>query len=274
VTAGAGGGGDRVAGLVARERLLVGGGIAALVALAWLYLLRMGGGGTPMDGAGGGMGAMAPLARPWGLPDLVAAFAMWAVMMVGMMLPSAAPVILLFAAVNGQRRRQGGVGIPTGVFVLGYLLVWTAFSLGAALLQGGLQAVRLLAPAAGTASPVLGGALLVAAGVYQLTPLKRACLAHCRSPLGFLMSAWRDGPGGALRMGLRHGAYCLGCCWVLMGLLFAAGVMNLLWVAAIAAFVFVEKVAPGGVLVGRVGSLALIGAGMLMLGRALAALAA
>lgn len=265
---------DRVAALVARERLLVGAAVGALAGVAWLYLLHLGRDGA-MGGAGGnGMAAMAPLVRPWGLPDLLAAFAMWAVMMVGMMLPSAAPVMLLFAAVNRKRRSQGGLGVPTAIFGLGYLLVWGAFSLGAALLQGGLQAARLLAPPGAAAGPWLSGPLLVAAGVYQLTPLKRVCLAHCRSPLGFLLSAWRDGAGGALRMGLRHGAYCLGCCWVLMGLLFVVGVMNLLWVAAIAAFVFAEKIAPGGVLIGRIGSVALIAAGVVMLGRALWTLAA
>jgi predicted metal-binding membrane protein len=263
---------DRVAALVGHERFLLLAGVAVLVVLAWLYLLHLGHGAT-MGGDRPGMAAMAPLNRPWTPADVGAAVSMWLVMMVAMMLPAAAPVILLYAAVNRKRRGRGGLGLPTAVFVLGYLLVWTAFSVGAALLQWGLHAAALLSAAVATTSPALGGVILVAAGVYQLTPLKRVCLAHCRSPLGFLMTAWRDGRGGALGMGVRHGAYCLGCCWVLMTLLFVVGAMNLLWVAAVAVFVLLEKAAPGGALIGRVASFLLIGWGALMLGRALVTLA-
>jgi predicted metal-binding membrane protein len=267
---------DRVAALVGRERALVGGGVGALAVLAWLYLLHLArDGGMGGHGMGGdAMGAIAPLVRPWGGADALAAFAMWTVMMAAMMLPSAAPVILLYAALNRKRRSRDGLGVPTGVFVLGYLVVWTAFSAGAVLLQWALQAAAVLSPSAALESPWLAGGLLVAAGAYQLSPLKRRCLGHCRSPLGFLVTAWRDGAGGALRMGLRHGAYCLGCCWMLMSLLFVLGVMNLLWVAALAGFVLLEKLAPGGVLIGRVTALALIGSGCVVLGRALLALAA
>ena len=164
---------------------------------------------------------------------------------------------------KSSSRAQGGRAVPTAVFVLGYLLVWGAFSVGAATLQGGLQAAALLSPALAATSPVLGGALLVAAGAWQLTPLKRACLAHCRSPLGFFLGHWRDGTLGALRMGLAHGAYCLGCCAVLMGLLFFGGVMNLVWVAGITIFVLLEKVAPHGPAIARVA-----GVGMIALGAA------
>ena len=261
---------DPIAVLVGRDRALVWTGVAGLAVVAWLYLVHLSRGmaGMPSDGGMAGMPGMAPVLAPWTLADLLATVAMWAIMMVAMMLPSAAPVILLSAAVNRKRREQGGLAVPTGVFVLGYLLVWGGFSVGAALAQWGLHTAALLSPAMATTSPILAGALLIAAGVYQLTPLKEVCLAKCRSPLGFLMTEWREGPAGALRMGLRHGTYCLGCCWMLMGLLFVLGVMNLLWVAVIAGFILLEKVAPGGPMMGRVGSAVLILAGVVMLGRA------
>jgi predicted metal-binding membrane protein len=259
--------GDVLTALVGRDRVVVWSGVVGLAGVAWLYLLHLSRSmGAPSAGAG--MAGMAPQLAPWGIAELAATVAMWAVMMVGMMLPSAAPLILLFAAVNRKRRAQGSLAVPTGVFILGYLLVWGGFSVGAGFAQWGLHTLALLSPAMATTSPILAGALLIAAGVYQLSPLKEVCLARCRSPLGFLMTEWRDGVAGALRMGWRHGAYCLGCCWLLMGLLFVTGVMNLLWVAVIAFFVLLEKVAPGGVIVGRVGSAALILAGIVMLGRA------
>ena len=262
----AGGGRDRVAAVVGRDRAIVWAGVLGLAALAWGYLIHLhrGMGAAP----GGGMGTMSgmgPVLAPWTGTDALVTLAMWVVMMVAMMLPSAAPVILLFATVNRRRCEQGGVAVPTAVFVLAYLLMWGAFSVAATGAQWGLQTVALLSPAMATTSPVLGGVLLIAAGVYQLTPLKAVCLARCRSPLGFLMTEWREGVKGALRMGVRHGTYCLGCCWVLMTLLFAAGVMNLLWVAAITAFVLLEKVAPGGVWIGRVASAAMILGGLTVL---------
>jgi predicted metal-binding membrane protein len=253
-----------LAALVGRERALVWAGLAALVLVAWLYLLHMAGMGMGAETA-----AMPLHPHRWTAGDLLAAVAMWVVMMVGMMLPSAAPVILIVAAVNRKRRAQGGLWVPTGVFVLGYLLVWGAFSVAAAALQGVLHGAALLSPALAATSPVLGGALLILAGVWQLTPLKTACLSHCRSPLGFLVAHWRDGARGALRMGILHGAYCLGCCAALMGILFVVGIMNLLWVAAIAGFVLLEKVGPRGPLIGRLASLALIVAGAVLLGQAL-----
>jgi len=256
---------DPIVFLVRRDRALNWTGIAALVLGAWAYLLYL---SRTMAGEMAGMPGMAPALAPWTATDVAFTVLMWAVMMLGMMLPAAAPVILLFTAVNRKRREQGGLAVPTGIFVAGYLVVWGGFSVAAGLTQWALHAAALLSPAMATTSPLLGGALLVAAGVYQLTPLKEACLAHCRSPLGFLMTEWRDGPAGALRMRLRHGLYCLGCCWVLMGLLFVTGVMNLLWVAVIATFVLLEKVAPGGRLIGRAASWALIAAGLVVLGQA------
>jgi predicted metal-binding membrane protein len=192
---------------------------------------------------------------------------MWAMMMVAMMIPSAAPMILMFATLNRRRRAQQGPLVSTTVFVLGYLLVWGGFSVGATLAQWGLHAAALLSPMLVSTSPLLGGILLMAAGIFQWTPLKSICLRQCRSPLGFMMTEWREGAWGALLMGLRHGRYCVGCCWILMALLFVAGVMNLLWVAVIAAFVLVEKVLPRGELMGRVVGGILILTGLVLLGQ-------
>ncbi len=187
---------------------------------------------------------------------------MWAVMMVGMMLPSATPTILLFAAL-GRRHKAGGRRLaPVWTFAAGYISVWTAYSLGATALQWGLERAALLSPMMASTSAVLGGLILIAAGLYQLSPAKRRCLEHCRSPVEFLSRRWRNGAAGAFAMGLEHGAFCLGCCWVLMALLFVGGVMNLLWVAAIAVFVLAEKAAPFGRGLSRVSALLLVLAGV------------
>jgi len=171
--------------------------------------------------------------------------------MVAMMIPSAAPMILTFALVNRKRRESERPFVPTGIFLLGYLVVWTGFSVLAAVAQWILHAKALLSPMMVSTSPMLGGALLLGAGVFQWTPLKNTCLAHCRSPLGFLMTDWREGRWGAFVMGLQHGAYCIGCCWILMALLFVAGVMNMWWIAIIAVFVLLEKVAPKDLFIGK-----------------------
>jgi predicted metal-binding membrane protein len=213
------------------------------------------------DMGGGAMAALQP--KPWGALDFLLMFLMWAIMMVAMMLPGATPMILLFAAINRKQRERGHPYAPLGAFVAGYIAVWSAFSMGATLLQWGLERAALLSPMMVSTSPLLGGGLLVVAGVYQWTPLKHACLKHCRSPLHFLSRGLRKGAGGALVMGLEHGAFCVGCCWFLMGLLFVGGVMNLLWVAAIAAFVLFEKVLPHGVLAGRLSGALLVLAGLL-----------
>jgi predicted metal-binding membrane protein len=199
--------------------------------------------------------------QPWGARDVLATFVMWSVMMVGMMTPSAYPVLMLFAATRG-RRPGAGVARSVPLFGLGYLMVWLGFSAGAAGAQWVLHEAAVLSSAMAMSSRPLAGAVLVAAGAYQLTPVKGACLTQCQSPLGFLMSHWRDGAGGALRMGLRHGVYCLGCCWALMGVLFVVGVMNLAWVGILTAFIFIEKLGPLGTRVARVGGAALIALGV------------
>jgi predicted metal-binding membrane protein len=218
--------------------------IAGVTAIAWLYLLTA---RQHMDMAMGDMPGMAmPFAAPW-------VFAMWWVMMLGMMLPGAAPMILTFGTLQRRKRQRNETRVPIVLFVTGYLLVWGAFSLAATAAQWTLQRYALLSPALAMEDSVVGGALFILAGVYQFTPLKHACLSHCRSPFAFLLNHWRDGWAGALRMGADHGLYCLGCCWLLMVLLFAAGVMNLLWVAALAALVFAEKLLPAGVRIERIG---------------------
>ena len=255
--------------LLRRDRLIVGTALAALIVAAWLYLLHltsaMSGMAMPDMPTMPGM-AMSAM-HPWSWVEVGALVVMWSVMMIAMMTPAAAPMILMFATIHRRRSAEGRPAVPTAIFVLGYLVVWTIYSVVAALAQAGLHAAALVSPAMAATSPLLAGSLLVAAGVFQWTPLKRACLAACRSPLSFLMTGWREGRAGAFVMGLRHGRYCLACCWALMALLFVAGVMNLLWVAAIAVAVLIEKVVPRGDVVGRLAGVALVAAGVLLFAR-------
>jgi predicted metal-binding membrane protein len=182
-----------------------------------------------------------------------------------MMLPSAAPMLLLYAkAVRGKNRTHGALA-RTSLFAAGYAVAWAGFSLLATFAQWALHALALLSPEMVSTSAKLGGALLIVAGVFQWTKLKHACLSKCRSPLGFFMSEWRDGVRGAWVMGLRHGIYCVGCCWALMALLFVTGVMNLLWIAAISIFVLLEKIAPAGHWVARISGILLVAAGVWLL---------
>lgn len=243
-----------------QERAIIAAALATVVGLAWLSLWRLGGAMSDMDQHMG-----MPQMHAWSASDGLLLFAMWAVMMVAMMLPSASPMILAFTTMNRRRAPTGRPLGHTGMFVLGYLVVWAAFSGVATAAQWGLHVAALLSPGMVTASPAVGAGLLIAAGLFQWTPLKRACLIRCRSPLSFLLAEWREGARGALVMGLRHGAYCVGCCWLLMSLLFIAGVMNLVWVAAIAAFVLVEKAVPAGDRVGRLAGALLVVAGVVMI---------
>jgi predicted metal-binding membrane protein len=183
---------------------------------------------------------------------------MWAVMMAGMMAPSALPFLMTFAAMARRRRARASPLLRTAAFAGGYFAVWTGFSALAAALQAGLQAALFLSPASMRLTAPLSGAVLMAAGVYQWTPFKDACVRLCRSPVGFLVSEWRDGAAGAGRMGLRHGLYCLGCCWLLMLLPFAVGVMSTGWMLAITAFVLAEKAFRGGEAMARWGGAALV----------------
>ena len=245
-----------------RDRTLVVGCLLAVTALAWVYLVDM---AVAMGELGGAMGMAMTEMSPWSAMDFLAMFIMWAVMMVGMMLPGAGPMILMFARVSRRNRDAGGPLVPTAVFATGYAVAWTAFSLVATILQWQLNAFALLSPMMVSTSGFLTGAILLAAGIYQWTPWKHACLRNCRSPIDFILHRWRAGRGGALRMGIEHGAYCVGCCWFLMGLLFAGGVMNLFWVAAIAAFVMVEKVLPRGTQIANASGVVLVGLGVYLL---------
>jgi predicted metal-binding membrane protein len=254
--------------ILRRERLILGGCLTAMAILAWLYLFHTKTAMPGMDMSGMDMpGMVMPGLQVWGPNTVLLLFVMWAAMMVAMMLPSATPMLLAFLAVNKQRQAAARPYVPVSIFLFGYLAVWTGFSAVATLAEWGLHQAALLSPAMAATSPTLNGGLLIAAGIFQWTPLKRACLKGCRSPLTFLMSEWREGAAGAFIMGLRHGALCVGCCWVLMALLFVAGVMNLFWVAVIALFVMAEKILAKGEMIGHVAGIALLLAGAAMMAR-------
>ncbi|HET7275716.1 MAG TPA: DUF2182 domain-containing protein, partial [Longimicrobiaceae bacterium] len=185
--------------------------LAALVGASWGYLVYLSREMALMDP----MLAM-PMARTWSVTDLLLLWLMWSIMMVAMMLPSAAPMILLFASIQRSRREQARPYVPTGFFIGGYILVWGMYSILAAMVQWGMHEAALLSPGMVSTSAILGGSLLVGAGLFQFTPLKDACLSTCRSPVNFLSTQWREGARGGWAMGIRHGAYCVGCCWMLM----------------------------------------------------------
>jgi predicted metal-binding membrane protein len=248
-----------------RDRWWVASALAIAIALCWSWIVPM---ARDMYGAMDGASAWM-MAEIWDLPHVLLLFAMWQVMMAGMMLPSAAPTLLLYA--NVVRRSGDGLSVPLRVyaFAAGYLLAWGGFSLIATVLQRALADGLLLSMMMQAQGRVLGSALLLVAGVYQLTPMKRTCLESCRSPAAYIASHWRRGVAGALRMGLGHGLFCVGCCWALMLLLFVGGVMNLYWIAAITVFVLLEKLAPAGVQGGRLSGVALIVLGIVTAWRGL-----
>ncbi len=259
---------------IKRDRIIVLGALFVVVSLSWIYVLNGAGMNmsaiemTRMNFGGGGMGMMM-MPAVWDLGYACLMFVMWWVMMVAMMLPSAAPMVLLFAAMNRNQKENGNPFVPTSFFVSAYLIAWAGFSLMAVGAQWGLESVDLLSPMLVSANMVVGGLLLLAAGVYQLTPLKQACLRHCRSPLQFILTRWRSGSGGAFRMGIEHGTYCVGCCWFLMGLLFFGGIMNLYWIAGLAIYVFLEKSIPVGHWIGHAVGIALIIWGVVVLAGAI-----
>ncbi len=249
--------------LVKRDRYVVIAGLLGITGLAWAYTAYLAWDMRGMDMASGRSVSM-PMTADWTAGDFGLMFLMWTVMMTAMMVPSAAPMILMFGTVARKRREQARPFVPTGVFVLGYIGVWSAFALGGTLAQWGLHAATLLSPMTMTATPVIGGALLIAAGLFQLTPIKNVCLTECRTPMSFLLIDWREGHRGALSMGVKQGTFCLGCCWILMLLLFVLGVMNILWIAALAGFVLIEKVAPAGSWISRATGVLLAGWGVWM----------
>lgn len=228
--------------LPVRDRIVVLSGLTAAATLAWIYLLYMSWGMEHMEAAAAMV--IMPRMTNWGTIDLLLVLAMWVIMMTAMMLPSVMPMILSFAFLSRRRRAHRAPYGHTAVFVLGYLAVWFCFSLLATFAQWGLLEGRLLTPMMVSATPLFGGACLIMAGVFQFTPLKQTCLGKCGSPLGFLLNEWREGAFGAWVMGLRHGTYCLGCCWALMASLFVFGVMNVFWIAVLSIYVLLEKIIP------------------------------
>jgi predicted metal-binding membrane protein len=260
-----------------RDRLVLITALAAVAALAWIWVVL---------GAGTGMSTIG-MTRRSGIPDVSGMimepavwtlayaglmFAMWWVMMAAMMLPSAAPMLLLFARVNRKEKAGERPYVPTGIFAAGYLVAWGGFSALATALQWALEQLGLVSPMMVATSYRLGGAIMLLAGLWQLTPIKSVCLRHCRSPLSFLVQSWRPGRLGAFRMGLAHGSYCLGCCWFLMGLLFFGGIMNLFWIGGLAGFILLEKTIPLGHWFGRAAGVAAIAGGVMMLASAAAAM--
>jgi predicted metal-binding membrane protein len=266
--------GNAFEAVLRRERAVVIAALAMLTALAWMDLAwladDMAMGGMDMSGfrmIPAGQGLMMPERAPWQPVEFAYVFAMWTVMMIGMMTPSVAPMILIYARVGRQAEMSGQPFAASAWFAAGYLVAWTAFSLAATFAQWALQRAALLTPMMESASNVLGGVVLIAAGVYQWTPVKEACLSYCQAPLTFIMrhGGFRREAAGALTLGFRHGLYCIGCCWALMLLLFVGGIMNLLWIAALAMLVLFEKTVPFGKSVSRVAGVAFIATGAWLL---------
>lgn len=238
---------------LARERVLILASLLLLAAAAWAVLAWQ---HSAMSN-GVHMGPTMGLSMPLFL-------AIWVVMMVAMMFPTAAPMIMMFALVHAGKRRRGQSVVPTWVFVGGYLLVWTLGGVLAYALASGAETLASKSMWLMENGMRLGGGVLIAAGLYQLSPLKRACLSTCRTPLGFVMGSWRDGYGGAVRMGLEHGGYCLGCCWLLFVILFPLGVMNVAAMALVTALIYAEKALPWGRQISRLAAVALMAYGVLV----------
>ena len=263
--------------LLRRERAIVVAALLVLAALAWAYVVwlahLMDMGGMDMSGyrmVPSGALLMLPALQPWSVAEFALVFVMWAVMMVGMMLPSAAPMLLIYARVGRQAASRGRSFAAAAWFLAGYLLAWSGFALIATLAQWALDRAALLSARMTATSGILGGLVLIAAGLYQWTTLKDACLRECRAPFAFIQQhgGFRGDVGGALRLGLGHGVWCVGCCWSLMVLLFVGGVMNVLWIAALSILVLLEKVLPVGRAIARAAGLALLLAGAWLLLRA------
>ncbi|MFQ5596826.1 MAG: DUF2182 domain-containing protein [Nitrospiria bacterium] len=259
-----------------RDRFLIAASLMIMAALSWAYMVYLAWNMRIMDMAEAVprdvRGMVMTQVMSWSIVDFAMTVVMWVVMMVAMMVPAAVPMVLLFATVNRKRRERQCPFIPTGVFLSGYLLVWWGFAILAALAQWGLHQRALLPSKMDGVPPVFGGVILITAGIFQWTPLKSVCLKHCRTPLDHLVAHWREGRRGALLMGVEHGVFCLGCCWFLMGLMFVAGVMNLVWMAGVAAYILIEKIIPertwGNIVTWSVGAgMVIWGAWMVLVGQ-------
>jgi predicted metal-binding membrane protein len=268
--------------LLKRDRTITVAGLVILCVMAWLYVVTGAGLGMSarqmttlaffphqqaQDVMQGMPGMQVDAARSvWGFATWALMIGMWWIMMIAMMTPSAAPTILLYARVHRAALAKGQLRdevAPIGAFAAGYLSVWLGFAVAAAALHFALERAGLVSTMMmGSRSRWLSGGVLIAAGLYQLSPLKNVCLAQCRAPASFLARHWRPYASGALRLGAQHGAYCVGCCWMLMALLFVGGVMNLIWIAALTAMVLIEKVLPRGQWIGRSAGVALAGWGV------------
>lgn len=248
--------------VIRRDRMVVLTGLAAVVGAATIYTVTMAGQlSKPID-----MAFMPTSHAAMGHQHtFLTLFVMWTIMQVAMMSPTAVPMILMHGKVERHKNPQSFPFLPIGLFFLGYILLWGLFSLAFALIQVGMQAKGLLSPTMATTNTWLSGGILIAAGLFQFSSLKEACLKQCRSPVTYLMTEWRSGRSGALLMGLKHGAHCVGCCWIIMALLFVAGVMNLFWMAAITAFVLIEKLTARGEMFGRIVGVGLIVWGVLII---------
>ena len=243
-----------------RDRWVVVGALLSLTVLALGYTYWL---GTGFD-----MSAMmSPHFIPWSATHFAFMFAMWLVMMVGMMTPSVAPMVLLYVAVGRSSAGKGPAFAPASAFVAGYLLAWGAFSAAATLLQWWLESLALITPMMAGMSRRLAGTVLIVAGIYQWLPVKQSCLSQCRSPMSFVQrhGGFQASARGSVRLGALHGWYCIGCCWVLMALLFAFGVMNFLWIAGLMIFVLVEKVVPRAAAVSRIAGVVAVGMGTFLI---------
>lgn len=259
--------------LLMRERVVLGLSLTTVIGLSWAYMVWM---GLTMDGAHGLMAYCSTSSSQSGMQGPQGSeltyfgwlLSMWSVMAVAMMLPTTIPTLLLFARHQRGRHPERGAAVPTLYLAAGYLLVWLAFGVFASALQWALERAGMLTPMMGELrNSTIAAVVVIGAGVFQLSPLKYACLSRCRTPLAFLMTAWRDGRGGALRMGFEHGLFCLGCCWALMLVLFVTGVMNLIWMALLTVLMLLEKIVPHGERFARIGGVAMIALGVVMLVR-------
>ncbi len=237
----------------------------AFIVTALLFLSALAWAGTVYQAGSMGMGVMTPsmtMGLPFSMFNAMLYLVLWGVMMVAMMLPSVTPMVMLFSTVSRKKQEQKAAFVPTWIFVAGYGVLWT---LAGGVAYTGDLAIQSLPdsfPLLRIYGNVIGGATLVVAGLYQLTPLKYLCLIHCRSPIGFLLNSWQEGYRGAFRMGFHHGAYCLGCCWSLMAVLFVVGTMNLVWMGILTLVIFIEKIVPYGIAMGKGTGVGLIGLGI------------